>query len=163
MKDTNKCKNNVNYIAWKKIEKSVAWKLFLVTLIVFCINWKVFDKGSWTISTRECVDIACKAKYVNSKTIEQDLKQKNSNSDKQPFPRKLRSSLSFEFKICCLYCCQAITEREFRDHKAFQLMSKNREFNRNVVEVCDKRNGTLAISVKGRIRFTTDLHTADTV
>ena len=32
-----------------------------------------------------------------------------------------------------------------------------------VLEVCDKRNYALAISVKGRITFTTDLYTADAV
>ena len=59
-----------------------------------------------------------------------------------------------------MYCCQAITEREFRDCKAFQVMSKNREFDKKILEVCDKRNDALAISVKGRIIFTTDLHAA---
>ena len=96
--------------------------------------------GSSTISTGECVHIACRARYVNSKTLEQGLKQKNSNSDEgQPSPKKLRSSLSFEFKICCLYCYQAFTEREFRYHKAFQVMSKNRELDKKVLEVFDKR------------------------
>ena len=42
-------------------------------------------------------------------------------------------------------------------------MSKNREFDKKVIEVCDKRNDALAISVKGGIRFTTDLHAADAV
>ena len=42
-------------------------------------------------------------------------------------------------------------------------MSKNREFDKKVVEVCDKRNDALGISVTGRIRFTTDLHAADAV
>ena len=41
-------------------------------------------------------------------------------------------------------------------------MSENREFDKKVLEVCDKRNDALAISVK-RIRFTTDLHAADVV
>ena len=62
-----------------------------------------------------------------------------------------------------MYCCKAITEREFRHCKAFQVMSKNREFDKKVVEVCDKRNDALGISVTGRIRFTTDLHAADAV
>ena len=48
---------------------------------------------SWTISTGERVHIACRARHVKSKTIEQDLKRKNSNSDEgQPSPKKLRSS-----------------------------------------------------------------------
>ena len=42
-------------------------------------------------------------------------------------------------------------------------MSKNREFDNKVLEVCDKRNNALAISVKGRVRFTTDLHAAGAV
>ena len=42
-------------------------------------------------------------------------------------------------------------------------MSENREFDKKVLEVCDKRNHALAISVKRRIRFTTDLHAADVV
>ena len=119
---------------------------------------------SWTISTEERVLIVCQARYVNSKTIEQGIKQKNSSSDKgQPSPKKVHSSSSFEFKTCCFYCCQAITEGEFRDHKAFQVMSKNRKFDKKVLELCDKRNDTLAIEVKGRIRFTTDLHAAEAV
>ena len=52
----------------------------------------------------------------------------------------LLTSSSFEFKTYCLYCCQAIAEREFRDRKASQVMSKNREFDKKVLEVCDKRN-----------------------
>ena len=76
--------------------------------------------GSWTISTGERVEIAYRARNVNSKAIEQDLKRKNSSSDKQPSPKKLRSSLSFEYKTYCLYFCQAITERKFRDYKAFK-------------------------------------------
>ena len=42
-------------------------------------------------------------------------------------------------------------------------MSKNREFDKRVLEVCDKRNGALAISVKERIRLTTDLHAVGAV
>ena len=42
-------------------------------------------------------------------------------------------------------------------------MSKKKEFDKKVLEVCVKRNNALAISVKGRIRFTTNLHAADTV
>ena len=37
-------------------------------------------------------------------------------------------------------------------------MSKKREFDKKVLEVCDKRNNPVAFSVKGRIRFVTDLH-----
>ena len=112
---------------WKKIEKSVASKLLLVTLIVCCINWKGVDKGTWTIYTGERVDIADRAKYVYSKTIEQDLKWKKSNSVKQSSPKKLRSSSLFEFKTCSLSCCQAITEREFRDRQAFQITATGLE------------------------------------
>ena len=94
----------------------------------------------WTISNGEHVHVACRARYVNSKTIEQDLKQRNLNSDEgQPSPKKLRSSSSFEFKTCCLYCCQVVTERKFRDCKAFLVVSKNREFDKKVLEVCDKK------------------------
>ena len=42
-------------------------------------------------------------------------------------------------------------------------MSNNREFDKKVLQVCDKRNDAIAISVKGRIRFTTHLHVADAV
>ena len=127
-------------------------------------NAKKRRGDSWTICTGERVHIACRARYVDSKTIEQNLKQKNSNSDEgQPSPKKLRSSSSFEFKTCCLYCCQVITETKFRNHKASQVMSKNREFEKKVLEVCDKRNDAVAISVKGRIRFATDLHAAHAV
>ena len=105
----------------------------------------------WTISTGEGVHIACRARYVNSKSIEQNLKRKKSNSDEgQPSPKKLRSGLTYEFKTSCLYCCQAIKEREFRDRQASQVMSKKREFDKKVLEVCGKRNYALAISVKRR-------------
>ena len=62
-----------------------------------------------------------------------------------------------------MYCCQAIRERQFRDCKAFQVTSKNREFDKKVLEVCDKKNDALGISVKGTTIFTTDLHAADAV
>ena len=90
-------------------------------------NAKKQRGDSSTINNGERVHVACRARYVNCKAIEQDLKQRNSNSDEgQPSPKKLCSSSSFEFKTCCLYCCQAITERKFRDCKAFLVMSKNR-------------------------------------
>ena len=47
-------------------------------------------------------------------------------------------------KNCCLYYGHAITEREFSDHKAFEVMSQNRKFDKKVQEVCDKRNDALA-------------------
>ena len=40
-------------------------------------------------------------------------------------------------------------------------MLNNREFDSKVLEVCEKTIDALAISVKGRIRFTTDLYSAD--
>ena len=90
--------------------------------------------------------------------------KKKSNPDKgQPSPKKLPTSLSFEFKTSCLYCCQAIVMENLETAKLFQVMSKNREFDKKVLEVCDERNDALAISVKGRIRFSTDLHAADAV
>ena len=46
-------------------------------------NAKKRRGDSWTISTGECVHIACRGKYVNSKTIEQDVNQKISNSDER--------------------------------------------------------------------------------
>ena len=113
-------------------------------------NAKKRTGDSRTIFTEERAHISCGARYANSKTIEQDLKRKKSNSDEgQPSPKKLRSSSSFEFKTCSLHFCQTITEREFRDCKAFQVMSKNGEFDKNVLEVCDKREDALAILVKG--------------
>ena len=42
-------------------------------------------------------------------------------------------------------------------------MSKNRQFDKEVLEVCNKRNNTLAISVNRKIRFTTDLRAGDVV
>ena len=68
-------------------------KIFGLKIILSGTNWYVVltEKGvngtksakkqrgvSWIISTGECVHIACPARYVNSKTIEQDLKQKRS-------------------------------------------------------------------------------------
>ena len=73
----------------------------------------------WTISAGERVHIDRRARYVNSETIEQDLKQKKLNSDEgQPSSKKLHSSSSFECKTCFFYCSEAITEREFRDRRA---------------------------------------------
>ena len=67
-------------------------------------NAKKRRGDSWTISTGERAHIACRARCVNSKTIEHNLMQKNSNSDEgKPSPKKLRSSSSFEFKTCWLY------------------------------------------------------------
>ena len=65
-------------------------------------NAKKWRSGSWTISTGERVHIACRGRYVKSKTFEQHLKQKNQILMKDNL--LLKSSL----KICCLYCCQAI-------------------------------------------------------
>ena len=65
-------------------------------------NAKKRRSGTWTISTGERVHIACRGRYVKSKTFEQDLKQKNQILMKDNL--LLKSSL----KICCLYYCQAI-------------------------------------------------------
>ena len=42
-------------------------------------------------------------------------------------------------------------------------MSKNKNFDKNVLEICEKRKGRLAISVEERITFATDLHVFDLV
>ena len=52
----------------------------------------------------------------------------------------LKASLK-NFYFCCR---QAITQREFSDRKAFEVMHKNREFDKKVLEVCDKANDALA-------------------
>ena len=123
------------------------------------VNWINWRGGSW--KTGLGADFACRSRYINSKTTEQDLKRKKLlNSDQRQLSlEKLRSSLSSEFKTYCLCCCQTITEWEFGNLKFFQVMSKNKDFNKKVLEVCCKRDNALTILVKRRIRFTTDLHT----
>ena len=120
------------------------------------VNWINRRGDSW--KTRLRADFASRSRYINSKTTEQDLKRKKLlNSDQRQTLEKLRSSLSSEFKIYCLCCCQTITEREFRNLRLF--MSKNKDFSKKVLEGCCKRDNALTILVKGRIIFTTDLHT----
>ena len=57
---------------------------------------------SSTRFTGERVHISCRARYVNSKTIEQDFKRKKSNSDeRQPSPKKLfKSHLNLKPAAC---------------------------------------------------------------
>ena len=52
---------------------------------------------------------------------------------------------------------QDFSERKFRDRKTFQVMCKNRDFNKEVLDVSDKKD-SLAISVRERITFTIDSH-----
>ena len=78
----------------------------------------------------------------------------------QPSPKKLPLISSFDIKACCLSCSHTISQREFKDHEAIQVMIKNRDFDK---EVCDKRKGTLAISEEERNKFATNLHVIDAV
>ena len=64
-------------------------------------------------------------------------------------------------KSAACIAANPLKEREFT--KAFQVMSNNREFDKKVQEVSHKRNDALFVSVKGRIRFITDLHAAGPV
>ena len=89
------------------------------------------------------------------------FKVKNSGiKEGQPIPKKLLLISLFDIKACCLSCSHTISQREFKDHEAIQVMIKNRDFDK---EVCDKRKGTLAISEEERITFATDLHVIDAV
>ena len=72
-------------------------------------------------------------RYINIKTIEQDKRKKSDESDSQAKRPKLRSSLTFDYKTCCLYCAKPVTEREIRERKGYQVMSKNREFDISVL------------------------------
>ena len=73
----------------------------------------------------------------------------------------LRTDQGFDFKMDCLFCKNRITEREKRDNKAYQVMSKNREFDLSILKVCEERNDPWAMEVKGRIAFSNDLHSED--
>ena len=53
---------------------------------------------------------------------------KNSGIKGQPIPKKLPLISSFDIKACCLSCSHAISQREFKGHKAIQVMFKNRNF-----------------------------------
>ena len=75
----------------------------------------------------------------------------------------LRSSITFDYKTCCLYCTNPVSEREIRERKGYQVMSKNREFDISILKVCEQRIDELSVSVKGRITFANDLHAADAV
>ena len=142
----------------KIILSGTDWYVVLTEKGVNWINWR---GDSWTTGLR--ADFACQSRYINSKTTEQDLKRKKLlNSDqKQPSLEKRRSNLSFEFKTYCLCCCQTITERDFKNLKFFQVMSKNKDFNKKGLAVCCKRDNALTILVKRIIRFTTDLDATD--
>ena len=115
------------------------------------------------ISAGEVVHTSCRAHYTNKRTIEQDKKKYNSDAAHKTKKARLRSSDLFDFISQCLFCANTVTPRERRDKKAYQVMSKNREFDKTILQICEKRNDSWASSVKGRIAYTNDLHAADAV
>ena len=120
------------------------------------------DTGSQasTIEKGDCVHNKCRQNYTNPKAVALDKKRKHEQESTTFKKPKLRSSASFDYKTSCLYCTCVIFQRDFRDRKAYMVMSKNREFE---LEVCEKRTDDLAVSVKGRVSFANDLHAADAV
>ena len=55
------------------------------------------------------------------------------------------------------------TSRYTRDKQAYQVMSENREFEKTILHICETRNDSLAVLVKGRIAYANDLHSADAI
>ena len=109
------------------------------------------------------VHVSCCARYTNKRSIEQD--KKTSSSDPTHITKKagLRFSDAFDYISQCLYCTNTVTQRERRDKKAYQVMSKNQEFDKTILQTCEKRNDLWALTVKGRIAYANDLHTAGAV
>ena len=85
-------------------------------------NAKKRTGDSRVISTGELVHIAYQARYVNSKTIEQDLKRKNSKSDEgQPSPKKLRSICHLSLKLAACIASKPLQTKNLETAKLSKL------------------------------------------
>lgn len=116
-----------------------------------------------TIINREKVHVKCRARYINTKPIEPDNKRKFNESNLLAKSPKFRSTVSFDYKTCCLYCTNLVTERGLRERRAYSVTSKNRDFDICVLKTCEQRKDKLAVSVNGQVTFASDLHDSDAV
>ena len=106
----------------------------------------------------EVVHVLRRSRYINKKLMQQERKRFVSDTTGHINKKaKLRSSDSFDYISQCLYWTNTVTQREGRDKKAYQVVSKRREFDKTVLQICETRNDSLALSVKGRIAKTNDL------
>ena len=114
------------------------------------------------IKTADKVHRSCRGAYNNKKNIISYNKKKlSTDGESNVSKRMLRTDQGFDFKMDCLCCKNRITEREKRDNKAYQVMSKNREFDLSILKVREECNDLWAMEVKGRIAFSNDLHSED--
>ena len=102
------------------------------------------------IAVGEVVHLSCRACYTNKRSIEEDKNKSSSDPTHITKKAELSSSDAFDYISQCLYCTDTVTQRERRDKKAYQMMSKN-------LQTCEKRNDLWALSVKGRIAYANDL------
>ena len=58
--------------------------------------------------------------------------------------------------IFCLFCNNEVTERQKMGKTAHQVMSKFRELDKSILEVCKKHEDELSTVVKGRMSFVND-------
>ena len=97
--------------------------------------------------------------------VRKAVQQKNGKSDSSEERSKicLRSEETFNFRNNCLFCSNVVTTRQKERRTAYQVMSKFREFDKSVLQICEKRADDLAQVVKGRLAFVNDLHSEDAV
>ena len=106
----------------------------------------------------------CRTKYINENSISADRKRKLTGDYSNTTPKvTLRSEDGFDYKINCLFCGNSVTNRQKRDRDAYQVMSKHREFDKSVLEICKIRTDQLSQIVKGRVSFVSDLYAEDAV
>lgn len=105
----------------------------------------------------------CREIYINKKNIDSCNKKASSSSNITDEKPNLRSSGEFCYKSNCLFCGNQVTDREKRGKKAYQVMCKYKEFVQSILQACEKRKDSWAVTVSGRISFVNDLHSEDAV
>eukprot|EP00794_Sanderia_malayensis_P002071 gene2071-2348_t len=116
------------------------------------------------VTAGEKVHKSCRDSYINKKNIKSYNKKKESTSYAgSPVKRRLRTDHEFDYRLNCLFCKYPVSERDKRDKKAYQVMCKNCEFDISILKICEQRNDSWAVSVKGRIAYVNDLHSKDAV
>ena len=105
-----------------------------------------------TTTEGQKVHPVCRTNYVSKKSCAAK-KRKKSDSSEERSKICLRSEETFNFRNNCLFCINVVTTRQKERRTAYQVMSKFREFDKSVLQICEKRADDLAQVVKGRLAF----------
>lgn len=122
------------------------------------------ERGSnITVHPGQLVHVKCRQKFINPKSIACAKRKSLDGCEEERKKVKLRSEESnFNFKDHCLFCaCGDIYNGKKQESKLIPVRSF--DFQKKIIDSCDRFPGKWAEEVKGRVIYAQDLPAADAV